>query len=192
MAVVVTACSSAGGVASSGAPDGGASSSTDAGNAPASDASAPSDAGKPSSDASVTDAGAATTTFRVHYPAGAHHLTLRGSAGPLTWTQGVALAAGANDTWTYATDQVTAVVDFKPMLDDDAWSRGPNYRALPGQTVDIYPHFVTVAGSYSRKWPSFTSTVLPSRVAILGVAKVRLPCRSWTVMHSSAVSTIDR
>ena len=170
--VVFIACSSASTSSLGQATgDGGPSSTADGGSSPGSDAAAPNDAGSDArdaaSDGSIVDAGAAKTTFRVHYPAGTHHLTLRGSAGPLDWTHGLALTAGANDTWTYATDLITAAIDFKPMLDDATWSRGPNYHALPGQTVDIYPHFVTTAGSYSRRWPAFTSTVLASTRGIM-------------------------
>jgi predicted alpha/beta superfamily hydrolase len=175
--VFAAACSSAGGSSSSGAAadGGGGGPATSDGGSDASvianDASSPIDGGAPASDAgsdgALSDGGAARTTVRVHYPAGTHQLTLRGSAGPLNWTQGIALTAGANDTWTYSTDLVSTAIDLKPLLDDTTWSRGPNYHVLPGQTVDLYPHFVTVTGSYSRRWPSFTSTVLPSTRGIL-------------------------
>lgn len=77
------------------------------------------DAGEPTGggeDAGATDAGGqgdagidagTSTTLRVHYPAGTHALSLRGSAGPLNWGAGVAFTPNANDTWTYST---TAIV----------------------------------------------------------------------------------
>jgi predicted alpha/beta superfamily hydrolase len=45
-------------------------------------------------------------------------------------------------------------------VDDVTWSRGPNYKVQPGQTVDVYPHFYTVNGTWSRRWPSVASTHL--------------------------------
>jgi predicted alpha/beta superfamily hydrolase len=101
-------------------------------------------------------------TVRVHYPAGSHKIAIRGSTGPLNWTTGAAMTVSATDTWVFTTSSVTTPLEFKPLLDDATWSRGPNYKVSPGQTVDVYPHFTTVAGAYSRKWTSFTSTVLPS------------------------------
>jgi predicted alpha/beta superfamily hydrolase len=97
----------------------------------------------------------------VHYPAAGHTLSVRGSAGPWSWTKGVALTGGPDDTWTYETDAVSADTEWKPLLDDATWSRGPNYRVSPGKTVDVFPHFTTTKGTYDKRW-TFTSTVLPS------------------------------
>ena len=37
-----------------------------------------------------------------------------------------------------------APLEIKPLL-GETWSRGPNYRVKPGQTIDIYPHFIAIA-----------------------------------------------
>jgi predicted alpha/beta superfamily hydrolase len=130
------------------------------------DASAPDGAGDAAVDASSSDASSSdastTTSLRVHYPAGTHAIALRGSGGPLNWTTGVALTHQPNDTWVYSFASLASSIELKPLLDDTTWSRGPNYTIAPGQTIDIYPHFTSTAGSYSRRWTSFTSTVLPS------------------------------
>ncbi len=108
------------------------------------------------------DGGIATDTavIRVHYPVGSHTLTLRGAQSPLSWTAGASLTAGSNDTWSYELTGVTAPVEFKPMLDNTNWSRGPNYHAVPGRAVDIYPHFTSTKGSVTTLISGFHSTVL--------------------------------
>jgi predicted alpha/beta superfamily hydrolase len=98
--------------------------------------------------------------LRVHYPAGAHTLSVRGSTGPLNWDSGQRATAGADDTWTFSTDAITAPTEWKPLLDDATWSRGPNYRVMPGQTVDVYPHFTTTAGRVYQFIPTFHSNAL--------------------------------
>lgn len=104
------------------------------------------------------------TTVRVHYastsaPSPAA-LTLRGSAGPLSWDTGVSLSASGN-VYTWSAPDLTGSLEVKPML-GDTWSRGPNYHVAAGQSIDIYPHFTTTQGHYERHYPSFTSTKLPS------------------------------
>ena len=106
------------------------------------------------------------TTVRIHYPAGSHTLALRGDGAGLTWDQGVALAAGADDTFTFTVADLQAPLAWKPLLDDATWSRGPNYTVAPGATVDVYPHFTTVAGTVTKLIATFHSTVLGNDRAI--------------------------
>jgi predicted alpha/beta superfamily hydrolase len=103
-----------------------------------------------------------TTTLRVHYPAGAHTLSVRGDTLPMSWTTGLSMTAGADDTWTYSVVLPATVtqIQWKPLADDSTWSRGPNYTAQRGQTVDVYPHFFTVTGTVSQLFPAFQSTLL--------------------------------
>ncbi|HEY8090163.1 MAG TPA: hypothetical protein VIF09_20020, partial [Polyangiaceae bacterium] len=136
-------------------------------------AAVPGEGGAPSGDAGPSDApattsdggdagvpsGPAAATIRFHYPAGSHTLSLRGSIAPYDWTTGVALTAGPSDTWSITTPVLSAPLQCKPLLDDTTWSRGPNYVVSPGATVDIYPHFTTVTGGYSRAF-QLTSTLL--------------------------------
>src|SRR6185503_16679073 len=82
---------------------------------------------------------ARATTIRVHYPAG-HAIAIRGSGGGLSWSAGT-LATPAGDVAELALPALAAPIEWKPLLDDATWARGPNYRVAPGQTVDIYPHF---------------------------------------------------
>ncbi|MBI2389083.1 MAG: alpha/beta hydrolase [Deltaproteobacteria bacterium] len=125
------------------------------------------DASETSADASSEDAADAPpaktkTVLRVHYPAGTKTVTLRGSTAPWTWEKGAAMTAGEGDTWTLETDALTADAEWKPLLDDSTWSRGPNYKVKVGTTVDVWPHFVTVKGKVEKRWPAFASTALSS------------------------------
>lgn len=102
----------------------------------------------------------ATTTVRVHYAGKSGTLTLRGGAAPLSWDSGVPLAAERPGVYAWTSTDVKAPLELKPML-DATWSRGPNYRVLPGKTLDVYPHFHETHGRVERQ-PPFTSQKLPS------------------------------
>lgn len=131
-----------------------------AADAPALDASDSFDASASDAADSSPDAPASTTTtLRVHYPAGAHTITLRGSGGGLSWTSGTATSA-SGDTFTVTISSLASTIEWKPLLDDTTWSRGPNYHASPGQTLDVYPHFVQTAGTVTTLIADFHSTVL--------------------------------
>jgi predicted alpha/beta superfamily hydrolase len=91
-----------------------------------------------------------TATVVVHYDTGwGHAITLRGAGAGLSWDQGQAATWTDGNAWT-ATLNVTAPVELKPLLDDATWSKGPNYTARPGQTVDIWPVFAHDAGRFER------------------------------------------
>ncbi|MEO6952206.1 MAG: alpha/beta hydrolase-fold protein [Polyangia bacterium] len=110
-------------------------------------------------DLSTVDASTMTTTLRVHYPAGSHTLSIRGSVAPLDWTTGHGMSALADDTWTLKVE-ADASFEYKPLLDDSTWSIGPNYVAQPGSTVDIYPRFYTEAGTVKQLFSAFHSDKL--------------------------------
>jgi predicted alpha/beta superfamily hydrolase len=113
-------------------------------------ASAQPDAAPPAS----TDA-----IVRVHYPAGGHAIAIRGSGGGLSWTAGMAMTA-SGDTFTYTIADLAQTIEWKPLLDDATWARGPNYHLAPGATIDIYPHFTATAGQVVTLDDAFHSTVL--------------------------------
>ncbi len=119
--------------------------------------------GDASSDAS--DAASTTTTLRVHYPAGAHTITMRGSGGGMNWTTGAPTTANG-DVFTYEIATLGAAIEWKPLLDDITWARGPNDHASPGATVDVWPHFTTVTGKVETLIADFHSTVLDNDRAI--------------------------
>ena len=116
-----------------------------------------------SSDGLATDTPATgKTRLRVHYPAAGKKLAVRGATTPWTWTAGVAMTDAGDDTFVYETDAITTPTEWKPLLDDATWSRGPNYVVKPGETLDVYPRFTTITGTVTKKWPAFHSTVLPN------------------------------
>ncbi|MCU1278919.1 MAG: esterase [bacterium] len=139
---------------------------------PTNDPNGPSGDGNPSAGGDPADGSGGNvprptaTVVRVHYPAGSHSLALRGDGAGLTWTAGVALAGGGNDTFTFTVADLAAPLAFKPLLDDATWSRGPNYTVAPGATADVYPHFTTVTGSVTKLIASFHSTALGDDRAI--------------------------
>jgi predicted alpha/beta superfamily hydrolase len=98
------------------------------------------------SDADGADARMGTlTTIRVVYPDGAR-VTIRGSGGPLTWDIGASTLPDGSSGYVLQTTDITEPVEWKPLLDDATWSRGPNYHVEPGQTVEISPRFSETAG----------------------------------------------
>ncbi len=111
-------------------------------------------------DRPALDASARLTTLRVHYPAGARSLSLRGDSTGLSWDRGVTLTRLAGDVWQWTSGDVARPFEWKPLLDDRDWSIGINYRATPGATLDIYPRFVARSGRWSRTVARFRSELL--------------------------------
>jgi predicted alpha/beta superfamily hydrolase len=100
------------------------------------------------------------TAIRIHYPVGTHALALRGDTAPLNWDKGLALTGTNGDfTYTFASTPSTPV-QFKPLLDDTTWSHGANYVVKPGETVDVYPHFVATQGTVKKLFDAFSSKIL--------------------------------
>jgi predicted alpha/beta superfamily hydrolase len=110
--------------------------------------------------AAGSDGAATAATLRVHYPAGTHTLSLRGDAAGLSWNQGVALSLEAPDTWVYRFATLAGRAEWKPLVDDHDWSHGPNYFVLPGQTVDVWPHFYSTNGKVVKLFAAFQSQSL--------------------------------
>ena len=87
-------------------------------------------------------------------------LSLRSDLAGLSWERGVSLTRVTADLWEWSSDDVARAFEWKPLLDDQVWSIGSNYRATPGATMDIYPRFVTRSGRWSRAIATFHSTIL--------------------------------
>jgi len=92
-----------------------------------------------------------TTTFRVHYDVGwGNNITIRGSIPQLnnwqaprkacTWTEG--------NIWVYETTGIPEGAEFewKPLINDELWSVGDNYKGIGGQTMVEYPEFEKIPG----------------------------------------------
>ncbi|MEO6777485.1 MAG: alpha/beta hydrolase-fold protein [Kofleriaceae bacterium] len=126
----------------------------------------PDDAGA-SADGELADGASepAAATVHVHYPAG-HAITIRGAGGGLSWDAGQPTTAAGVDTVSFTLATLTAPIEWKPLLDDTTWARGPNYHVAPGQTVDIWPHFLQTAGQVVTLIPAFHSATLGNDRAI--------------------------
>jgi predicted alpha/beta superfamily hydrolase len=103
---------------------------------------------------------ARVTTLRLRYSPTAGSVALRGSVAPLSWMRGVLFRRVADDTWEWTSADPAAPFEWKPLLDDRTWSRGPNYFAVPGSTVEVFPRFTTAAGRFARTYDALRSTVL--------------------------------
>jgi predicted alpha/beta superfamily hydrolase len=137
---------------------------SDGASAEAADATAR-DSGQGDADAGGTDAAVSTAVIRVHYPAAGHAVTIRGSGSGLSWAQGKPTSA-AGDTFSLTLDAVAAPLEWKPLLDDSTYARGPNYRIGPGETIDVWPHFTTTTGQVVTLVATFHSTMLGNDRAI--------------------------
>lgn len=86
----------------------------------------------------------AATILRVHYPATAGELSLRGSA-PLDWGREHALDEVEPGVFEARFDDDATPREVKPMF-RGRWSLGANYVLTPGKTHDIWPRYVQERG----------------------------------------------
>ncbi len=90
------------------------------------------------------EGGTVTTTIRVHYnTASGQSMYIRGNVPPLSWDQGVPMTLTPENVWVYTTTAIPAgsQFEFKPLINDNIWSKGSNYEGTGGQTVTITPTF---------------------------------------------------
>ena len=118
---------------------------------------------------------------------------MRGESGPLNWMKGATMTKEAENTYVYRSDAIQAVVEWKPLLDDQEWSRGPNYQIAPEATVDVWPHFHTNRGKVMLLIPSYKSPRLaqPRPVwAYLPAAYEENPGARFPVAHIGSRASI--
>lgn len=133
---------------------------------PTPDASVDADAGVTVDAGVVTDAGTpdagvvVTTTLVVKYPAGMRTVFVRGSRAPFNWNTGVAMQKVDAQTWSLTVTTLTGDLEWKPLLDDTTWSRGPNWTARAGEQTEVTPRFFRDTGEWTVRWPAFASTNL--------------------------------
>jgi predicted alpha/beta superfamily hydrolase len=137
------------------------------GTGPTSDGPSGADAapGAPDAAPGAPDAEPGTALVRVHYPFAAHAVTLRGGGGGLDWSTGQP-TTGTGDVRSFAFTGLTQPIEWKPLLDDATWARGPNYHVAPGETLDVYPHFTQITGRVTTLIPAFHSKTLGNDRAI--------------------------
>lgn len=117
------------------------------------------DAGTPTPDAGTPDAGL-VTVLRVKYPAGTRAVFARGSKVPFNWNTGLPMVKVDDTTWALSVTTLGEDLEWKPLLDDTTWSKGPNYDGRLGAVNEVAPRFFRDAGEWTRRWPTFTSTLL--------------------------------
>ncbi|MFL5349530.1 MAG: alpha/beta hydrolase [Hyalangium sp.] len=107
------------------------------------------------------------TVIRVHYDADkGRRITLRGSELPLSWSTGQEATWSQGHIWTYVWPETSGVLEFKPLLDDESWSVGGNYRVEAGSTVDIFPFFGAQDGTLHKEH-DFHSPQLGNRRSLI-------------------------
>ncbi|HEX4451484.1 MAG TPA: alpha/beta hydrolase-fold protein [Kofleriaceae bacterium] len=124
------------------------------------------DASLPDAATASIDAASGDAIVRVHYPMAGHAMTIRGGGAGLAWTSGVAMIAAGTDTVEFDLHGLAAAIEWKPLLDDATWARGPNYHVAPGDTLEIYPHFTATAGQVVTLIADFHSAMLNDDRAI--------------------------
>ncbi len=117
------------------------------------------DAGLTTTDAGTPDAGL-VTVLRVKYPAGTRAVFARGSKLPFNWNTGLPMVKVDDTTWSLSVTTLAEDFEWKPLLDDTTWSKGPNYNGRLGTVNEVAPRFFRDAGEWTRRWPTFTSTLL--------------------------------
>lgn len=127
---------------------------------PAPDAGHPPDAGQLLDAGPLPDAGLGSHALVVvHYDVGfGHRITVRGSAGPLSWSTGVDATWQAGN-WVLDLDLSAGPVELKPLVDDTTWAAGPNWQLAAGQVLDVWPFFFHTGGVV-KKWGDWASTAL--------------------------------
>lgn len=101
------------------------------------------------------------TVLRVRYPLRDRRITLRGDAvGVLNWTRGIAFRRVDDELVEWSSGSVSAPFEWKPLLDDAIWSQGPNFRARPGETSEVWARFLTQVGVARRRSGTVRSEVL--------------------------------
>ena len=70
-----------------------------------------------------------------------NHLYLRGEGAGLSWDEGVLLENLESDHWKIALPGATEPIRFKFLLNDETWSSGEDFVAVPGGLVVFTPLF---------------------------------------------------
>jgi hypothetical protein len=96
------------------------------------------------SEAKPTKRRSGLVSIRIHYNVGlGNRITVRGDTDPFRWDRGVDARNTTADVWELQLDRVPAgqTFQFKPLINDTAYSAGENYVGKGRQTLDIYPTF---------------------------------------------------
>ena len=97
----------------------------------------------PSSSSSSTGTGGGTTTGQSAFTIRPAPTPSRSAAARAGLVDDGAADGGLGGYVHVHAPGLTATAEYKPLLDDTTWARGPNYHVSPGETVDVWPHFTT-------------------------------------------------
>ncbi len=86
----------------------------------------------------------------VHYDVGwGNNISIRGNAASLSWSVGANASWGqeaGQSVWRYTVPASEGTFEFKPLINDQTWSFGDNYKVTdPNQTIHVYPSFANYA-----------------------------------------------
>jgi hypothetical protein len=81
-----------------------------------------------------------TITARIDVGYG-NTLYLRGEGAGINWERGVAMNCVASDQWTITLPESARAFTFKFLINDVAWSTGPDFTAGCGTSVKLSPTF---------------------------------------------------
>eukprot|EP00026_Physarum_polycephalum_P007900 Phypoly_transcript_07971.p1 GENE.Phypoly_transcript_07971~~Phypoly_transcript_07971.p1 ORF type:complete len:379 (-),score=50.93 Phypoly_transcript_07971:219-1355(-) len=110
------------------------------------------------------------TVFRVHYRLEfGDFISIRGSSHGLSWDYGHEAHWGhtesGEDVWELAIESDGEsngeFIHFKPLVNDEMWSKGTDYIVRPGDIIDIYPFFFTNNGNVFKS--TFQSKILDNK-----------------------------
>ena len=68
-------------------------------------------------------------------------LFVRGEGPGLSWDRGLAMDCVAGDKWQVTLPQASSGYTFKLLLNDNVWSKGPDYTVASGAQLTLTPEF---------------------------------------------------
>jgi hypothetical protein len=103
---------------------------------------APKPAEQPVVSATVVVAKPVTTTINARLDVGfGNALYVRGEGPGLSWDTGLAMRCVSSDLWSVSLEGSARAYSFKFLLNDIAWSKGPDFTAACGTNVTVTPEF---------------------------------------------------
>lgn len=72
-------------------------------------------------------------------------LYIRGSGAGLSWQKGKLMKNIGADTWVWETDADFKEIEFKVLVNDQAYEEGENHRLQSGKPVQYSPRFAKAA-----------------------------------------------
>ena len=83
-----------------------------------------------------------TTTLTARIDVGfGNTLFVRGEGPGLSWDKGIVMECVGDDRWTITLGESARPLVFKFLVNDEVWSIGEDYSALPGSSVLLAPTF---------------------------------------------------